>query len=374
MRDPYPALPTRRRPWLIIVPVALVVVLAAAWTGFWFVAAGQAETQIAAWRAREAKLGRNYTCVSQTIGGFPFRLEVRCGEPSAELRRPQSLAVKAKEALAVVQIYQPNLLISEITGPLTVGEPGSPAMFSADWRLAQTSVRGLMPPPERISAVFDDLTVTRLDAGPAQTIGTAAHLELHLRQAPRLPQDTPALDLALRLTGATAPPVPQLASAPVDADISAILHGLSDYSAKPLAQRLRELQAAGGRLEIKQARVKQGEIVTVGQGTLALNAAGLLNGELRLTVAGLEHLVTALGLDDKIGRQAQGAASRLAPGLNLEKLLGSRGNAMIAAAGVAMLGQPAELEVRKAIMLPLRFTDGTVFLGPLMVGQMQPLF
>jgi hypothetical protein len=265
-------------------------------------------------------------------------------------------------------------MISEITGPLTIGESGGPAQFSADWRLAQTSVRGLMPPLERVSAVFDDFTLTRLDAGPAQILGTAGHLELHLRQAPRLPQDTPALDLALRLTGGLVPPVSQIATAPVDADIAAVLHGLNDYSPKPLAQRLRELQAAGGRLEIKEARVKQGEIVAVGQGTLALNAAGLLNGELRLTVAGLEHLVTALGLDEKIGRQAQGAANRYAPGLNLEKLLGSRGNAMMAAAGVAMLGQPAELDGRKAVMLPLRFADGVVFLGPLMAGQIPPLF
>ena len=39
-----------------------------------------------------------------------------------------------------------------------------------------------------------------------------------------------------------------------------------------------------------------------------------------------------------------------------------------------MLGQPAELEGRKAVALPLRFTDGTVYLGPLKVGQTAPLF
>jgi hypothetical protein len=62
------------------------------------------------------------------------------------------------------------------------------------------------------------------------------------------------------------------------------------------------------------------------------------------------------------------------PGLNLQSLLGPRGNSALAAMGASMLGQPAELEGRQAVTLPLRFADGVVFLGPLRVGQMAPLF
>jgi hypothetical protein len=75
-----------------------------------------------------------------------------------------------------------------------------------------------------------------------------------------------------------------------------------------------------------------------------------------------------------VARVSQNAADRLVPGLKLDKLLGPRGGAALAAVGVSMLGQPAELEGRKAVSVPLRFTDGTVFLGPLRVGEMQPLF
>jgi hypothetical protein len=39
-----------------------------------------------------------------------------------------------------------------------------------------------------------------------------------------------------------------------------------------------------------------------------------------------------------------------------------------------MLGQPAELEGRRAVTLPLRFADGVVFLGPLRAGELPPLF
>ena len=42
--------------------------------------------------SREAKAGRIYACTRQTVGGFPFRIEVRCTEPSVELRGAEPLA------------------------------------------------------------------------------------------------------------------------------------------------------------------------------------------------------------------------------------------------------------------------------------------
>ncbi len=117
--------------------------LAAGWTGFWKFAAGKAETAIDGWRAREAQAGRIYTCGSQNIGGFPFRIEVNCGQASALLRSNQPpIELNATGLVMVAQVYQPGLLISEFRGPLTAGEPGKSPEFIADWKLAQSSVRG----------------------------------------------------------------------------------------------------------------------------------------------------------------------------------------------------------------------------------------
>ena len=76
----------RRRRWLLFVPFALVVVLAAVWTAVWFYATSRAETDLAAWRQRERQAGRTQTCASQSIGGYPFLLEVRCGSAGLELQ------------------------------------------------------------------------------------------------------------------------------------------------------------------------------------------------------------------------------------------------------------------------------------------------
>src|SRR5213082_2542600 len=64
-----------RRSWQAILPLALFLALAAGWTVLWFHASSVAQAAIAAWREREAELGRVYTCASEDLGGYPFRIE-----------------------------------------------------------------------------------------------------------------------------------------------------------------------------------------------------------------------------------------------------------------------------------------------------------
>jgi hypothetical protein len=361
------ARPPRR--WRIVLPLAMVVLLAAAWAGFWFYAAGRAEGAFATWRTREAAAGREVSCASQDVGGFPFRLELRCTEPAVNLRKAR-MSLQAKDMLAAVQVYQPTLMIAEFAGPLAVSDEARGAKYQLDWSLAQASARGL-PRPERVSLALDKPSLTQPGAEP---LARAEHAELHVRPAPRLPQDPPATDVSLELRQALLLAVPRIANAPIDADIAGTLRGIGDLAPRPLPQLLRELAAANGRLDIARARIQQGDILGTGSGTLRITSRGTLDGELQLTVAGIDKLVTLLGVDKAVGQASQRALDRYAPGLNLDRLLGSRGGAALAAAGAAMLGQPAELEGRKAVTLPLRFADGVVFLGPLRVGEVAPLF
>ena len=88
---------------------------------------------------------------------------------------------------------------------------------------------------------------------------------------------------------------------------------MKDFVPKPLPVRLREWQAAGGRLEIQSARIAQGETLANATGTLALTQRGRLDGALQLNVAGLEKLLPAHR------RRAKGAPlnlDRAAPALN----------------------------------------------------------
>jgi len=52
-----------------------------------------------------------------------------------------------------------------------------------------------------------------------------------------------------------------LATASTDVSLVSVLRGAPDLAPKPLVQRLREIQAANGRLDITNARLQQGDIV-----------------------------------------------------------------------------------------------------------------
>ena len=109
----HPELAPRRRSWLIATPLIVVVLLGAGWSGFWYYAASQAEARIADWQAQQAGAGRAFSCGKQAVGSYPFRIEARCTDPTVELRGGTTpIVIKARQILAVAQVYQPDLLIA----------------------------------------------------------------------------------------------------------------------------------------------------------------------------------------------------------------------------------------------------------------------
>ncbi len=137
-------LPSRSRTRQYVVLVLAVVLMAGGWIGFWKYAANAAQENLENWRAREARAGRILGCGSQEIGGFPFRFELKCDGASAVLGGGQiPVELKAANVHIAAQVYQPTLLISELTGPLTIGDPGRPPAYTANWKLAQSSISGL---------------------------------------------------------------------------------------------------------------------------------------------------------------------------------------------------------------------------------------
>jgi hypothetical protein len=341
--------PRRRRFWLYA-PLVFVLVLAAAWTGGWFYAANRAGDVITAWMEREASFGRTYACGSRQIGGYPFRIEVRCNEPSATLHEGgEPVVLKARSLMAVAQVYQPTLVIAEAIGPMTVTMASGEQLFVANWKLLQTSVRGPPRAPQRASLVVDEPKLDRAGAPGGETVGFAHRFELHMQRSPSSTAENPVFDLAARVIAASIPLVPALAERPFDVDALAVLRGLKDFSGgRTLPQRLREWQAAGGRLELTKARIQQGEGLAFATGELGLTPQGRVDGVINLRLAGLDHLANLL-----LGQGGQGRSGLLT--------------------GLSILGR-SELEGRRAVAVPVNFRDGRVFFGPIPVGQLAPLY
>ena len=395
MPDMTPA-PRRRSRWPIFAGPVLVLILAIAWSAFWFYAASEVWVQADAWRAQEAKAGRVYDCGSRSVAGYPFRLEVRCEDASVTLisqtASPQtSFTARLGEILVVAQVYDPKRVIAEFKAPATLAERGAQPSLAVNWRTGRASVVGLPAVPQRASLVFDDPAIDRLNGAVQTPLGRANHVELHGRLAEGSSLDNPVIETALQINGGSLQDVHPVLATPFDADIRTKISGLKDFTPKPWPERFREIQAAGGHVEIVQSRIQQGEMIAISAGTLSLNASGRIEGELQMTVTGLERVVPALGIEKMLEEGVpQSTLDRVAPGVktqDLNSLFGAldravpglgkmvKQNANVGvAASINSLGSEAMLEGKKARSFPLRFVDGAVLLGPIKVGQIPPLF
>jgi hypothetical protein len=386
----------RRRPlWRLFIAPVLLLIAAIAWSAFWFYAASQVDVQADAWRTREAKSGRVFDCARRSVAGYPFRLEIRCDDASVSLISQTAgaggpITAKLGEILVVAQIYDPELVIAEFKAPATISDRGTGPLV-VNWSKGRSSVVGLPGVPQRASIVFDDSAIDRVNGSTQAPLAAAKHIEMHGRLADGSPSDHPVIEAVLQIAQGSIQELHPLLAEPFNADVRIMLSGLKDLSPKPWPQRFREVQAAGGHVEIVQSRIQQGDLLAVAAGTLGLNAQGRIDGELQMTVAGIEKVIPALGIEKMLDEGVpQATLDRVAPGVktqDINNLFGAldraipglgkvvKQNANVGvAAGINSLGSEAVLEGKKARAFPLRFVDGAVFLGPLRVAQIPPLF
>ena len=396
---PDSTLAPRQRPlWPLFILPALLLIAAIAWSGFWFYAASKVDVEADAWRAREAKAGRVFDCAHRSVAGFPFRLEIRCDGVSVSLVSQSAgppqvpLTARLGEILAVAQVYDPKLVIAEFTAPARISEQGAPEpSFVAGWSKGRSSVVGLPATPQRASIVFDDAAIDRLQGSMQVPLASAKHIELHGRLAQGSSTDHHGIESVLEITQGSILGIHPLLEQPFDAGVRALMTGLKDFAPKPWPERFREIQAAGGHIEILQSRIQQGDLIAVAAGTLNLSVDGRLDGQLQMTVAGIEKVIPALGIDKMIEQGVpQQTLDRIVPGVkarDVNNLFGAldraipglgkvvKDNANVGvAAGIGAVGTETMLEGKKARAFPLRFVNGVVFLGPLKVADTPPLF
>jgi hypothetical protein len=365
--DQNPA-PRRRRSIGWLIPALVLVIIAAGWSAFWFYAADRARETIAGWIEREARGGRVYACGSQALGGFPFRIEFHCNLASAVLEKTRPpLKLSATHIHAAVQVYQPTLVIAEIEAPLKVVGPDQ--QMTANWSLAQVSLRGTPRNPQRVSFTAEKFSLDRSGTGKPDRVFTAEKGQLHGRLASGTVRDDPVIDVAASLKAATATSWHPALAQPFDFEGDTRLIGLRNFQPKSWSERFKEIQLSNGRIEVRNARLKQGDMLAIATGNLKLTKQGYLEGDLVVTATGIEKLLPALGRD-MLAQQGGSRSQRLGAALNL---LDQMAPGAIAGA-VSLLGEQVELEGRRATKMPLKFKDGVATLGPVKLGQTPPLF
>jgi hypothetical protein len=97
---------------------------------------------------------------------------------------------------------------------------------------------------------------------------------------------------------------------------------------------------------------------------------------LRVTIAGLEPFLASINAPQAVQAspdmdKVAGALDRLLPGLGGVARQQAGNNLSL---GINLLGQQTTLEGKPAVILPLHFDDGSIFLGPIRIGNAPALF
>jgi hypothetical protein len=357
---PRPPRPSRLR---VILPTLIMLGLSLVVAGAWAFASWRTGREIDGWIAREASLGRIWTCPDRRIGGFPFRIEVSCNDPAFEGRADgREVSGGLTRILAVAQIYSPNHVIVEVDGPLSVRETSTGSAWTVAWDTLRASVVGQPGSAlERISvqAVSPSLVAT----GPAGTFSaTARAFETHLRRTPGRPEADGAYDIAATLAKATIPPLDAWLRGGDPTDVSVVM---TVTKAEPLVGHgltgeLDRWRDAGGRLQLTNATLAKGAKRVEATGSLALDAFRRPEGRVELSLTGLDELLQSLGL---------GGRSATIGGLIAGVLSGRPTEAAPPAPGAA-----GAAGATRGVVLPLRFEGGRAYLGPIPVASLPPLY
>jgi len=337
----------------LFLPSILLLLLVALWSAGWFYIRGRAEQEMDGWLAREASDGRRWTCAERSIGGYPFRLELRCS--SLSLAR-QDGGFSVGPVTAVMQVYQPRRGIVQVGGPFHTQQ--GELVGDATWTALEGSFHGASDGFVRASLVVDEPKGSVRGGEPGPIDFAAKHLELHARPTPGRFESDGAIDLSLRLAQGAFPQLDPLVgnADPADVTLDAALDRATSLGTGTLARELDTWRRAGGRLEVTRLSIAKGERRLQAKGEVGLDEAHRPDGQFDLRAAGLEALVGQI-MGQRFGKDK---------GALIGNLVGQfLGGLQRREEGPASQTPPAEGDASLKPLPALRLAGGRLMLGPL---------
>jgi hypothetical protein len=330
----------------LYLPFIGLLVLALAWTALWFYGRHRVGTELDNIFARQASVGRIWTCPDRRIGGYPFRIDVSCAKPTFSSDGGQVTGAMERLTVTAQTAGALNLahVIARLEGPLTVSERGF-GRTVATWKDATASYRGHHRRLERFSLIVSEPVVMLEPQGAAPVRLSASALETHVREN-LSPADPNAYDVAVRLNNAALPPLDAaLRSAdPVTLLLDGRLLNLPAIDRRDWRATMEGWRNAGGTFRVEQFNLAKGAPRLEARGELKLDALRRPEGRLDATFVNAGPLLQQFGVN--IGGGAAGAL--------LGNLLG----------GARPTNDPQR---DRSLRLPLVLGDGRMAVGPFRV-------
>jgi hypothetical protein len=284
----------------LYVPAFALLVLAIGWSIFWYVSATITGRQIGEWTKREAEDGRDWTCPDRSVGGYPFRIEITCKNPS--FSGPAAgipVLGKLGGIHLVAQIYDPKLIVGEADGPFdfTLTQDGS--RVAGNWKLLQISVRGGPDALQRASLVADNIELTGSVANGRAFSAGADNLQVHLRRGAQAQR---AYDFALTSTNTASADLDNATgiSVPATLQFAGTVTQAETIGGGTIPQLLERWRMAGGSLVLDSAALVKGSLNAQGTGTLHIDNTHRLDGRIDVTASGLAPVLQRYGIAPQV--------------------------------------------------------------------------
>ncbi len=292
MDDPAPTSTISHKLFIL---VAIVLAVAVAWTGGWFWIRSEVASRMDVQVGKLSDKGLSISCPERTIGGWPFRIDIDCSDPT--FSQPSKLTtISVKHLRLTALIYQPARVIIELDGPLAATGPDGESI-NAVWTDLQASIGLVISSqvrPSRIAIVANGLIAGVAKPGGQEVKLQSAHAEIHARPAPDAVADSVDFDVAVNLTAAALSVADRILG-PEGADwsIDSTIRNapVSAASGGGVRSMLKAWSADGGKLDIKNARMSQAGFTLDGQGVLSAGDDGLVDGQIKFVAAGFAALM-----------------------------------------------------------------------------------
>lgn len=352
------------RHWGIILPAVALGAVVILYTVYWFTVADEVRKSVEAFSARgEEGLVNGWNDFS--VGGYPYRIEAAFEQPMASAPgAPEEWEWRGERAAVALLPYNLRHAV------LTLG--GEQVLRYRDLRAAARATSELRAKADTARASYVDLPesdfgrlaidIENLDAVHRQGASgledeiAASRLQLHTRPATdEAGEPVPAsYDIAVQADGVfvdSAERVPALGNGMELLLIQARLRDVPQTRHVSAVELLRAWRADGGTLALSDLIVKWGPLDLTASGELSLDAQNRLQGQLDARVMDFEGLLEAMVRDGVVKED----------------------EAKIALAGLTLVSQ-FQGNRSDEVRVPVIMQDGRLFLGPLAIAKLEPLY
>lgn len=296
----------RRKFWIIL--LAVPVMLLAADTIYWRIAAGRLQQGFAGWVALQRANGWVERNDPTRLGGWPLSATLLI--PAMSLASsgpglPGGIGWSAEKVVLRVALTRPGVLDITPEGRQRLVLPGCPDLPYAADHLRLTLPLQATEWPSFIQADADNLRANT-------TFGTATvrSLQLHLDLDPGARAGEPGLAASLHVAEASPPPgiVRPLGPSIANLEADAVLSGPFPAGGERLAEQAASWRDGGGSLEIRHLALSWGPLDLKASATLALDDQLQPMGAGNARIIGFAETLDALAAHSMISRSAATAA------------------------------------------------------------------